>query len=116
VQAASSSKRLALIIGNSAYENFPVLDNPVNDAHAVKEKLNSLKFAVNDTIYEDQNHNEMLTSIEKFSGNVHEDTTDIVFYYSGHGCSIGMYSEKKKTSRFDKMSKLILVPTYPRNS
>ena len=93
IQAAGGSKRLALIIGNSIYKDFPELDNPENDAHAMEEKLKSLGFAVDQTLYVDQTHHEMLNSVEEFAGNVRDGTTDIVFYYSGHGCSIGEYIE-----------------------
>src|SRR5207248_10099 len=92
--AVSGSKRLALIIGNSFYgENFSTLKNPGNDAHAMEEKLNSLGFFVNDTPNMDQGYLEMLKNIEDFIKRIHEDATDIVFYYAGHGCSISKYSE-----------------------
>ena len=31
-QPASAAKRVALVIGNSAYQNAPLLSNPVNDS------------------------------------------------------------------------------------
>lgn len=43
---ATSEKRLALVIGNSAYENASRLDNPVRDAKAVAVALRSMGFEV----------------------------------------------------------------------
>ena len=35
VMPSHAEKRVALVIGNSAYQNVPKLPNPVNDAAAV---------------------------------------------------------------------------------
>ena len=43
---AEGSKRLALVIGNSAYENVAPLINPANDATDIAQKLKSLGFDV----------------------------------------------------------------------
>jgi uncharacterized caspase-like protein len=92
VQAASGSKRLALIFGNSIYgENFSLLENPENDARAMEERLNSLGFAVDDALSVNRSYFEMLNDIEVFTKRIHEGATDIVFYYAGHGCSISKY-------------------------
>ncbi len=42
----SQEKRLALIIGNSAYEHGGVLKNPVNDAYAMEQALTQVGFEV----------------------------------------------------------------------
>ena len=42
--AAIAENRLALVIGNSAYQSAPALPNPVNDAKAVTELLQSAGF------------------------------------------------------------------------
>ena len=73
------------------------------------EKLDSLGFAVNDTLHMDRTHHEMLTDIEKFAECIHECVTDIMFYYAGHGCSISKYIE----TRVNMMERLILSPIYP---
>ena len=36
---ASADKRLALVIGNSAYKNAPALRNPANDANDIADEL-----------------------------------------------------------------------------
>ena len=41
----AANERIALVIGNSSYKNAP-LDNPVNDANDVADKLKKLGFTV----------------------------------------------------------------------
>ena len=43
---AQAAKRVALVLGNSAYAHAPPLPNPVNDANDVAAKLQALDFAV----------------------------------------------------------------------
>ena len=43
---ANAAKRVALVIGNSAYEHAAVLDNPINDANDVAAALQKQKFEV----------------------------------------------------------------------
>ena len=43
---AEAAKRLALVIGNNAYENVPKLMKAVNDADAVASELSKLGFEV----------------------------------------------------------------------
>ena len=57
----------------------------------MNEKLNSLGFAVDDALKMDRTYREMLTDVDEFTERIHENTTDIVFYYAGHGCSISKY-------------------------
>jgi hypothetical protein len=44
--AAQAQKRVALVIGNSAYQNAGLLDNPKNDATDVAEALKKHGFQV----------------------------------------------------------------------
>ncbi|MEC9367244.1 MAG: caspase family protein, partial [Pseudomonadota bacterium] len=44
--APASAKRVALVIGNSAYKSAPALKNPKNDAAAVSTVLEKLGFQV----------------------------------------------------------------------
>jgi hypothetical protein len=41
---AHAEKRVALVVGNSAYRTVPPLTNPVNDAKLIAETLQSLGF------------------------------------------------------------------------
>jgi hypothetical protein len=43
-QAAGSEKRVALVIGNSAYQNTPPLANPRNDATEMGKVLKRIGF------------------------------------------------------------------------
>jgi Caspase domain len=44
--AEASEPRIALVIGNSQYQNAPLLANPVNDAKDMAATLNKLGFDV----------------------------------------------------------------------
>lgn len=46
VLSASAEKRVALVIGNDAYQNVPALQKAGNDARAMKETLEGLGFSV----------------------------------------------------------------------
>jgi hypothetical protein len=43
---AAAEKRVALVVGNSAYQNITRLDNPRNDATLMAETLSSLGFSL----------------------------------------------------------------------
>ena len=44
--SASAERRVALVIGNSAYQHVPKLHNPVNDARAVAQRLKDAGFDI----------------------------------------------------------------------
>ena len=44
--AAAAERRVALVIGNSAYKNAPTLANTTNDANAIAKLLKSANFEV----------------------------------------------------------------------
>jgi hypothetical protein len=44
--SASADKRVALVVGNSAYRNVAILDNPANDAKLLADTLSSLGFTL----------------------------------------------------------------------
>ena len=54
----SLGKRIALVIGNSAYENVPKLDNPRNDSADLATALTSVGFEV--MLHTDQSQGSML--------------------------------------------------------
>src|SRR5690349_22345970 len=75
-------RRIALVIGISAYQNAPRLANPVNDARAIGESLRRLKFDVAEL--HDLNLEELSRGIRNFG--VRAATADVaVVYYAGHG-------------------------------
>ena len=58
---AGAESRLALVIGNSAYQTVPALPNPVNDAKAMGEYLKSAGFEV--TTVQDATQGDMRLAI-----------------------------------------------------
>mgnify|MGYP001247760811 CR=1 FL=1 len=82
-EAAAEERRLALVIGNSAYEVQP-LDNPVNDAALMAETLGAVGFEV--THLEDLDQRAFERAIVTFSRALRAAGEDAVglFYYAGH--------------------------------
>ena len=80
--------RVALVIGNSSYQNAPPLDNPDNDAHAVARLLNTAGFEV--ITATDLTQNEMLKVVQDFSSRVaaHGPNAVAMVYYAGHGVQL----------------------------
>ena len=85
-QPASAEKRVALIIGNSSYQNVGRLTNPANDAAAMTETLKGAGFDVVE-FKRDLKANDMRRALRDFSDNVREADIAVV-YYAGHGMEI----------------------------
>ena len=83
---ASAEKRVALVIGNSAYQNVTPLVNPANDATAITATLKSAGFDVVDS-RRDLKANEMKRALRDFSDKA-RDADVAVIYYAGHGIEI----------------------------
>lgn len=76
---------LALVIGINQYDNLTPLKSAVNDAKALGEKLQELKYEVTYSLDEDRN--EVKSQIELFEEQIIEKQPDIaLFYFAGHGC------------------------------
>ncbi len=82
----SSGRRVALVIGNGAYQNFPALPNPPNDARAVAKSLRDLGYEVTEGI--DLSQDKMQKMTREFMRNAAQAKT-LVLYYAGHGVQIG---------------------------
>lgn len=81
--AAHAEKRVALVIGNSAYKNAPALKNPRNDAEDLAIKLKRLGFTVISGT--DLDHRGMLEKVRDL-GRILDDQVDVaLFFYAGHG-------------------------------
>jgi hypothetical protein len=82
---AQAEPRIALIIGNSAYEAVSSLDNPTRDAAAISETLESLGFQV--TLLSDSSLVQMRRAITDFGRALREAGPEAtgLFYYAGHG-------------------------------
>jgi len=81
-EAYVTERRLALVIGNSAYQNAGVLRNPVNDAEDLSNKLKKLGFDV-DVRY-DLKVNDLKRAIDEFGDRLPGYDVGL-FYYAGHG-------------------------------
>lgn len=85
VQAAKSDKRLALVIGNSSYQNVLKLTNPANDAADIAEKLKALQFEV--LLATDADRSKMAALLQDFASRLTRDHVALVFY-AGHGVTV----------------------------
>ncbi len=82
---AHASKRVALVIGNSAYKHATPLVNPKNDAEAVSAVLEELGFEVVTGI--DLSHVGFAETVGKFRRKLqHADVA--LFFYAGHGLQV----------------------------
>jgi Caspase domain len=84
---AFADKRVALVIGNSAYGKVPQLSNPANDARAVGEIFRAARFDVVDIRY-DLDAQAFRRAIRDFSLVVQDADVAVVFY-AGHGIELG---------------------------
>ena len=85
--AAAADRRVALVIGNSAYKNASTLANTINDSTAISNLFKSVGFEVvisrNDLGVVD-----FKRAVREFL--LTAETADIaVVYYAGHGIEIG---------------------------
>ncbi|WP_246707605.1 caspase family protein [Ensifer oleiphilus] len=82
---ALAEKRVALVIGNSAYQHVPQLPNPDNDAGDMAGKLKDLGFEV--VVGRDLDLAGVRKTIRDFVGKL--DGADLaLFYYAGHGLQV----------------------------
>lgn len=81
-------QRVALVIGNSNYQNAPQLANPDNDAQSMAQFLNSAGFEVISAT--DLGQNDMLRVVQDFSAKVSArgPNTVAMVYYAGHGVQL----------------------------
>ena len=83
--ASADGKRVALVVGNSAYRNVPELPNPANDAGAVAAALNRLGFSV--TLIANASFEEMRRGLIAL-GREAAAADMAVMYFAGHGMEI----------------------------
>ncbi|HZF36596.1 MAG TPA: caspase family protein [Candidatus Angelobacter sp.] len=82
---AQAEKRVALVIGNSAYRNAPALPNPRNDAAAIADALQKLGFSVQSGFDLDRAATEQML---RTFGDTLGDADVALFYYAGHGLQV----------------------------
>lgn len=83
--ANAKEKRVALVIGNSAYENVSVLENPKNDAADMSVALTDIGFEV--TKIEDADFASMRKALRQFSKKARSARIALV-YFAGHGMEV----------------------------
>jgi uncharacterized caspase-like protein/peptidoglycan hydrolase-like protein with peptidoglycan-binding domain len=84
--APALAKRVALVIGNGAYEHTVPLPNPANDAQEMAAKLRGLGFDV--VAGQDQTYGDMRRSVMNFAKKAYGAEIAILFY-AGHGLQVG---------------------------
>lgn len=84
--SAHSERRVALVIGNSAYKSVPRLANPANDAALVGGMFKKAGFDWID-LRTDLNAAEMRKALRDFGGRA-RDAEVAVIYYAGHGIEL----------------------------
>jgi uncharacterized caspase-like protein len=75
----------ALVIGNAAYPGSGRLDNPVNDATAISQKLRAMGFTV--TTVTDANRQRLVQAMSQFRRTAASAEVSLLFY-SGHGVQV----------------------------
>jgi uncharacterized caspase-like protein len=83
---ALAEKRVALVIGNSAYQNVAGLPNPVNDGAVMAATLKDAGFDVVDSRH-DLSALEMRRALRDFADRA-RDADIAVVYYAGHGMEL----------------------------
>ncbi|EHR01877.1 caspase family protein [Bradyrhizobium sp. WSM471] len=84
--SAQAEKRVALVMGNSAYKNVARLSNPANDAALVGGMFRKAGFDTVD-IKLDLNVAEMRKALRDFGGKAREADVAVI-YYAGHGIEL----------------------------
>jgi uncharacterized caspase-like protein len=82
---ALAQKRVALLVGNNAYQNVPVLKTAINDARALGDALRKLNFSV--VVAENQSRRAMSETLLAFDKAIEPGDTAL-FFFAGHGFEI----------------------------
>jgi hypothetical protein len=85
---ATAEKRIALVVGNSAYQNITRLDNPRNDATLMAETLSGLGFTlIGERAQLDLDKAALDTDVQNFGRQI-QGADVALFYYAGHGVQV----------------------------
>jgi hypothetical protein len=82
---SATDKKVALVIGNSAYAHVPVLPNPIRDAEAMATTLSGLGFTVISGV--DLDYQAMRLKLLEF-GDIADGADIALVFYAGHGIEI----------------------------
>ncbi len=85
---AAAEKRIALVVGNSAYQNIARLDNPRNDATLMAETLASIGFTlIGGRAQLDLDKAALDIAVQNFGRKI-QGADVALFYYAGHGVQV----------------------------
>jgi tetratricopeptide (TPR) repeat protein len=84
--AAKQGRRVALVIGNSAYKNVAALSNPQRDAETIAASLRAIGFE-SVTLANDVTHEKLIDSLRVFASEA-ENADWAMVYYAGHGIEV----------------------------
>src|SRR5258708_487216 len=88
VSPAVAEKRVALVVGNSAYQSVPRLENPRNDALLIADTLGRLGFVlIGGGAQVDLDKAQFDSVVQRF-GNQLIGADVALFYYAGHGLQV----------------------------
>ena len=82
---AHAAKRVALVIGNNAYENVPALQKAVNDSEAISQELAKLGFDV--VSAENVGRRAMSRALVELESKIESGDTALI-YFAGHGFAV----------------------------
>jgi len=85
-RAATFGKRVALVIGNSNYQNVPALQNPQRDAVTVAKTLEAVGFQ-NVTLQVNLGRERLVEALRAFAKQA-ENADWALVYYAGHGIEV----------------------------
>ena len=85
---ALAEKRVALVIGNSAYQNVAPLENPVNDAALMADTLKGLGFSLTGNGAQLNLDKRALDDAVQAFGRQVQGADVAMFYYAGHGVQV----------------------------
>jgi tetratricopeptide (TPR) repeat protein len=86
VTASKQGRRVALVIGNSAYQKASVLRNPANDATAINASLKNLGFDIV-KVSLNGSREDLIAAVRTFAAEA-DNAEWAMVYYSGHGIEV----------------------------
>jgi len=84
--AIATENRLALVIGNGAYQYAGSLANPTNDANDMATQLRSIGFTVD--LVTNGSYRDMGEAVDLFGSKLRQSKGIGLFYYAGHGMQV----------------------------
>lgn len=85
---AAAEKRIALVVGNSSYQNITRLDNPKNDASLMADTLSALGFTlIGSKAQLDLDKAALDSAVQSFGRQI-QGADVALFYYAGHGVQV----------------------------